>query len=245
MIRSILARFRRKPSRENERTPVIVPRDELTPEPLRFNDDVMAWLRNPAQSRPPSIAGRQNPFLGLPDPPPGVRPRTDPPPRGMAMDEAPGVPSGGAWGAWAQQGLWGEGLWFPGYPYLAELAQRPEYRNMVGTLAEECTRKWIKIVSRGKTDKTPKVESLERSMIELSMRQACHPEAHGARGRSKDCGAKACGSRAIRILPNWRSGQNTATWSARWPKNAQENGSRSSAGEKRIKPPRSKRWNGR
>ena len=68
---------------------------------------------------------------------------------------------GGAWGAWATAGLWGEGLAFPGYPYLAELAQRPEYRNIVETLAEEMTRKWIKIISTGDDDKTDEAKLIE------------------------------------------------------------------------------------
>lgn len=37
----------------------------------------------------------------------------------------------------------GEGLLFLGYTYLAELAQRPEYRVMAETIADDATRKWI------------------------------------------------------------------------------------------------------
>lgn len=36
-----------------------------------------------------------------------------------------------------------EGLLFLGYPYLAELAQRPEYRIISETIADDATRKWI------------------------------------------------------------------------------------------------------
>jgi uncharacterized protein len=36
-----------------------------------------------------------------------------------------------------------EGLQFFGYPYLAELAQRPEYRVISETIADDATRKWI------------------------------------------------------------------------------------------------------
>jgi hypothetical protein len=97
------------------------------------------------------VGRRGNPFGGLPKPPPGVRPPNAPKPAGMAFDEAPGLGMGGA-GAfmgWAQGGLWGEGLWFPGYPYLAELSQRAEYRNMIETVAEEMTRKWVTFRSTG------------------------------------------------------------------------------------------------
>lgn len=40
-------------------------------------------------------------------------------------------------------GLAGESLVFLGYAYLSELAQRPEYRVMAETIADDATRKWI------------------------------------------------------------------------------------------------------
>jgi uncharacterized protein len=40
-------------------------------------------------------------------------------------------------------GLSGEGLLFLGYTYLSELAQRPEYRVMSETIADDATRRWI------------------------------------------------------------------------------------------------------
>lgn len=46
--------------------------------------------------------------------------------------------AGGGFGALA-----GEGLLFLGYTYLAELAQRPEYRVIAETIADDSTRKWI------------------------------------------------------------------------------------------------------
>lgn len=53
---------------------------------------------------------------------------------------------------------------FPGYPYLATLAQKPEYRKMVGTLAEEMTRKWINIKTVGDDDKSEQVKQLYDAM---------------------------------------------------------------------------------
>ncbi len=46
----------------------------------------------------------------------------------------------------------GDGYWagsFPGYPWLAAQAQRPEYRKISSAIAEEMTRKWIKIQATG------------------------------------------------------------------------------------------------
>lgn len=43
---------------------------------------------------------------------------------------------------------------FPGYPYLAQLAQLPEYRRMVSVIAEEMTRRWIKVKAAGDGDES-------------------------------------------------------------------------------------------
>ena len=137
--------------------------EPLTAQPLRITQGALDALSG-GKSRVPV------PFVGLPTPPPGVRPSDKPVPKGMAMDEEGSGPA--SWTAWAQNGLWGEGLFFPGYPYLAELAQRPEYRNIVETVAEEMTRKWIKIISSGKADKTAKVKSIEYAMKRYGMREA-------------------------------------------------------------------------
>lgn len=73
----------------------------------------------------------------------------------VAMDEAL---------SWAQQtaaifnAAGTEGLTFPGYPFLTELAQRAEYRIMVGTIAEEATRKWIKLKATGDSKQKPKTD---------------------------------------------------------------------------------------
>jgi phage-related protein (TIGR01555 family) len=85
-----------------------------------------------------------NPFAIRPDlfPPPAV-----PKAKGMrlAMDDATNWASN-AWAAsGAVLGAAQEGLMFLGYPYLSELAQRPEYRTFAETIATEATRKWIKL----------------------------------------------------------------------------------------------------
>jgi uncharacterized protein len=60
--------------------------------------------------------------------------------------------------AWQAGGLLGnvvsEGLLFLGYPYLAELAQRPEFRLIAEIRAQEMTRKWTQF--RGVDDESTK-----------------------------------------------------------------------------------------
>lgn len=72
-----------------------------------------------------------------------------------------------------------EGLQFLGYPYLAELAQRPEYRRMVEIMAQEMTRKWIRITSAddGDDDKanddarSDKIAKIVEEMDRLNVRE--------------------------------------------------------------------------
>ena len=85
-----------------------------------------------------------NPFQLPQFPPQAVPPKK----HQMAMD------SGFAWGGgqWSQGYLGqvgAEGLLFMGYPFLSELAQRPEYRVITETIATEMTREWIKIKVTG------------------------------------------------------------------------------------------------
>lgn len=60
----------------------------------------------------------------------------------IAMDYAPGVYDF----ANANNGAWSGSYFtpFPGYPYLAGLATRAEYRNFADSLSSEMTREWIK-----------------------------------------------------------------------------------------------------
>lgn len=82
-----------------------------------------------------------NPFK-LPDFPPQALPPKD---QRMAMDSSlEWASSNWAGVAGALLNTMGsEGLLFPGYTYLSELAQRPEYRIISETIADDCTRKWI------------------------------------------------------------------------------------------------------
>ena len=69
----------------------------------------------------------------------------------VAMDGNPFAPSWGFTGG----SSFGNGFWFPGYPYLAELTQISEYRAPCETISTEMTRKWFEIQSREGATKKP------------------------------------------------------------------------------------------
>lgn len=81
-----------------------------------------------------------------------------------------------------------EGQTFLGYPLLAEMAQRPEYRRISERLATEMTRKWIKLTSNSDDDegKADKIKELEGVLEELKVREAFQEIAtqDGLMGRS-------------------------------------------------------------
>jgi uncharacterized protein len=72
---------------------------------------------------------------------------------------------------WAGESGYAELTWL-GYPYLAELSQRSEYRQIVETLAKEMTRRWVKIVSKSEEDKSDYIRQLEEEINRFKVRQA-------------------------------------------------------------------------
>lgn len=80
-----------------------------------------------------------------------------------------------------------EGIGFFGFPYLAELTQRAEYRLISEIRAEEMTRKWIKFTYGGeKKDQQPKFDEIEGWFKRHGVRQKAQliTEQDGYFGRS-------------------------------------------------------------
>jgi hypothetical protein len=69
----------------------------------------------------------------------------------------------------AIQSTFAEGVGFVGFPALASLSQRAEYRRPCEILAKEMTRKWIKLHSTGEEDKTQRITELEAEMKRLGV----------------------------------------------------------------------------
>lgn len=79
----------------------------------------------------------------------------------------------GSWGLTGAQGGFagGGGLWFPGYPYLAELTQISEYREPCETIATEMTRKWFELQSKSGGDKSEKIAKIMAECERLKVRE--------------------------------------------------------------------------
>lgn len=117
-----------------------------------------------------NVDAEYKPFAAY-EPAPGVLPKGEK----LAMDSAFDDAS-----TWAQLSigamgsLESEGQRFLGYPELALLAQRPEYRAVVGTIADEMVRKWIKLTAKGEK-KEDRLAELKAEMDRLKVR-SCFKE---------------------------------------------------------------------
>ena len=109
---------------------------------------------------------------------PGVVPKADK----LALDSAMNATFG-----YAGSDAFSEGLSFMGYPYLAELTQRAEYRRPSEILAKEMTRKWIRLQATGDEDKADKLREIEAEFKRLGVQDAFRraAEQDGFFGRSQ------------------------------------------------------------
>jgi uncharacterized protein len=111
--------------------------------------------------------------------PPGVVPEADPVGLVLAHDEMPrsamALDDGGSVApayTWLNQfNSFGCGLFFPGYPYLAELTQISEYRAPSETISTEMTRKWMEVTTEDEGDKSDKIKQINERMDELKVRE--------------------------------------------------------------------------
>lgn len=112
-----------------------------------------------------------------PTPPDGVLPA------GLAMDALPAIDLSGTLFAYGLAQRFHEGLGFFGYPYLAELAQRPEYRMITETIARDATRKWIKLTGPDEDRLGELEKQLERFEVQAKFNRLS--ELDGFFGRSQ------------------------------------------------------------
>lgn len=145
--------FTRKRAVETTRARVEPRIAEATPSP--FNGDVWREVER-GLSR-----GADRPSYALYRPLDGVRPKAFP----IAQDSAipPAVQN-------FMNNAVADGVAFMGYPRLAAMAQRAEYRHIVGTLAEESTREWIEFRAADGEDKSERLKDLRSEFTRLKVR---------------------------------------------------------------------------
>jgi phage-related protein (TIGR01555 family) len=99
----------------------------------------------------------------LPEPAPGVMPKAIK----IAMDSAFHPVADFA----QVNAIFNEGIQFMGYPYLAELTQRPEYRRPAEIFAKQMTRKWIELQATGDDGKADKSKADKIKAIDAEMKR--------------------------------------------------------------------------
>ncbi|HEY6032573.1 MAG TPA: DUF1073 domain-containing protein [Gaiellaceae bacterium] len=101
-------------------------------------------------------------------PAPGVLPAG----KKVAMDSAIGTDVANWGGGWFVNGGFLDGQTFLGYPILAELAQRPEYRKASERLSTEATRNWIRLLSTSDDeDKTDLLKEIDDFLKDIKLRE--------------------------------------------------------------------------
>lgn len=90
--------------------------------------------------------------------------------RSMAMDDSGW---GGFSGNYLNTGLAPFGLFFPGYPYLAELSQLAEYRAPTEAIARLMTRRWIEFGTKGTGDKKDKIKQIQDEFDRFGIQDIC------------------------------------------------------------------------
>lgn len=134
--------------------PAVVPRERM-----KINAQAIAKAKHGSPDKPSPMAMDAATIYAPYEPLPGVLPA------GMAQDSCLPVQASGI-ASWATQGLFHEGQGFFGFPYLAELMQRAEYRHAAEIWAEHAVRKWIKIT--GGT--TEEIRAIEDEFKRLALR---------------------------------------------------------------------------
>lgn len=104
-------------------------------------------------------------------------------PAGMAMDAACPTTDASSWGAASiMETMMHEGLAFLGYPYLAQLTQRAEYRHATEIWAEHATRNWIDL--KGDKRKIKQLgDELERLGVRDAIEATLNLDGHFGRGQ--------------------------------------------------------------
>lgn len=183
---------RKKPEQKPE------PKSQAQPRRLLLSAETILELigRSQEQARQRPRTAEWNPYLIRPDRFGPVAEHVKKHAPTLAMDQNGGIARDNqiAVQAWQAGGLLSnvvsEGLLFLGYPYLSELAQRPEFRLIAEIRAQEMTRKWTQF--RGTDDESNKEagKARNRDDDERERQRERDGEKPKSDGRNKEIEAK-------------------------------------------------------
>jgi len=124
--------------------------------PMKVGYKILAWAKTflNHENTPDATAVFRPPTL-----PAGVAPKEDM----LAMDSS-------LCDVYAYANQMGCGEGFMGYPALAELTQKPEYRMLSEKTAQAMCRMWIEFTSKGDGDKSDKIAAIEAEFERLKVR---------------------------------------------------------------------------
>lgn len=154
---------KRKERKEAKRAKIAAAAPVKARKKLRITEALLSKFRHstPANYHPNAPQNKEELFAAL-KPAPGVLPEGLEASFAMDSNETFNA-SIATWATTSIGSAWSQGMVFPGYPYLSELAQRPEYRSPAQKLSTHSTRRWIKLQTTGGV-KDAKVTALEEDM---------------------------------------------------------------------------------
>lgn len=177
-VRSALAALFRVERDEPELAPSVQPLTTTTRVVRRSGMNITEDSAIPSDR---AASTERIPAFKMAQPAPGVVP-------GLALDQQMAMDDfTGAAVNWAGLDALDEGLTFMGFPYLAQLTQRAEYRRPSEILAKEMTRRWIRIQVTGDEDKSEKVKQIEDELKRINAQDTFQKAAEmdGFFGRSQ------------------------------------------------------------
>ncbi|MUG04188.1 DUF1073 domain-containing protein [Bombella sp. ESL0378] len=175
---------KKQPTPSHNRQDPPPPRHPTTP-----HKTPVSWLKRLRRTEPPTLSPNTTSHFMPYQPPPGIVPEGYNRPTPLGSDAAPSTTAditSWAMGQTTSQPSWmADGLGFLGYPTLAQMAQRAEFRKPCDVIAREATREWISLSTHNPADCPPpgipqdpttRLHALEVEMKRLNIRELLHQQ---------------------------------------------------------------------
>ncbi len=175
---------KKQPTPSHNRQDPLPPRHPTTP-----HKTPVSWLKRLRRTEPLTLSPNTTSHFMPYQPPPGIVPEGYNRPAPLGSDAAPSTTAditNWAMGQTTSQPSWmADGLGFLGYPTLAQMAQRAEFRKPCDVIAREATREWISLSTHNPADCPPpgipldpttRLHALEVEMKRLNIRELLHQQ---------------------------------------------------------------------